>query len=63
MNDQAFCRPPPLPRESLTTIGAKMDGEGWHDLLLLSMGAAATLDADDWPVRRKKRPLEDGDVC
>ena len=44
-------------RESLATVGAKMDAEGWHEVLLLSMGATAAPEADDWP-RGAKWPRE-----
>ena len=42
-------------RESLATIKTKMDAEGWHELLLLSMGTRATPEEDDWPRCGTKR--------
>ena len=42
-------------RESLATIKTKMDAEGWHEVLLLSMGARAAPEEDDWPRRGTKR--------
>ena len=44
-------------RDSLATIGTKMDADGWHELLLLSMGAAGAPETDDWPAScGAKRP-------
>ena len=46
-------------RESLATVGAKMDAEGWHELLLLSMGSYTASEADDGPCGAK-RPRQGG---
>ena len=37
-----------------------MAAEQWHELLLFSMGTAATRDVDDWPKRGLKRAWHDG---
>lgn len=44
-------------RRSLATIRAKMTLDGWHEVLLFSMGASWAAEADDWPSCAKKRPL------
>jgi hypothetical protein len=36
-------------RASLSTIEAKMAADGWHQLLLFSMGSDTTPEATDWP--------------